>query len=86
MPFFTTPRKSPRKAGLRTPSPSQIPIPSTNIKWEQEHEDELVQILKKIQAEGVLPPYRKHMAPEQWGHIQMVSHYAYVSHFLIYAN
>jgi hypothetical protein len=53
-------RKSSHKTTLQTRSPSQIPIISRNIKWEQEHEDELVQILKKLQEEGVILPYGKH--------------------------
>lgn len=116
-----------------------------NVKWEQEHEDVLVQILKKLQDEGVRLPYGKHApritkklnkrlsnstmytqkqvegkikllkelyvnfsdfvhdkagtdcgwdedlgtmmgTPEHWEHLRMVSHYAYVSHFLIYAS
>jgi hypothetical protein len=32
------------------------------MKWEQEHEDELVNIFKRLQEDGVLPPYGKHMA------------------------
>ena len=121
--------------------PLQIPVVFGNVKWEQEHEDELVQILKRPQEE-VLPPYGKHVShitdklsnrlcdgtvytvkqvegkikllkelyvnfsdfvhdkvgtgcgwdddlgtvtgtSEQWEHIQTVSHYVYVYHFLI---
>ena len=40
--LFSTLRKSPHKAVMQTSSSSQIPIVSENIKWEQEHENELV--------------------------------------------
>jgi hypothetical protein len=62
MSLFSTSRKSPRKVAMQILSPSQIPIVFENVKWEQEHEDELVQSLKKLQEERVISPYGKHVA------------------------
>ncbi|XP_059436393.1 uncharacterized protein LOC132169366 [Corylus avellana] len=61
MSFFTTPRKSPRKHGMQTPSPPEVPILLANVKWEQEHEDILVHILCNCQDDGVRHPFGKHM-------------------------
>jgi hypothetical protein len=46
---------------MQTPSPQQLPNANVYMKWEQEHDDALVDILKTLQADGVLPPYGKHL-------------------------
>jgi hypothetical protein len=59
MSSYSTPRKSPRKATMQTPSPQQLPHTNTYMKWDQVHEDTLVDILKRLQEDGVLPPYAR---------------------------
>ncbi|XP_059448936.1 uncharacterized protein LOC132180098 isoform X2 [Corylus avellana] len=57
--FFSTPRKSPRKHAS-SHSPSQ-PVSRVYLcmKWENEHEDCLLNILKEFLEEGTRPPYGK---------------------------
>ena len=60
MSYFSTPRKSPRKHVASTHSPLQ-PIGRVNfaMKWEEEHEDGLIDILREFLEEGTRPPYGK---------------------------
>ena len=55
--FFSTPRKSTHKnVYTHTPSPSIDRVNSVT-KWEDEHEDWLIDILREFLEEGVQPPY-----------------------------
>jgi predicted secreted protein len=46
---------------MQTPSPQQLPTVNVYMKWGQEHDDTLVDILMTLQADGVLPPYGKQL-------------------------
>ena len=61
MSFFSTPRKSPRKH-VSTHKPTQ-PISRASLKWENEHEDRLLDILRDLLEDGTRPPYGKHIIP-----------------------
>jgi hypothetical protein len=57
MSFFSTPRKSPRKhASTHTPS-SPVGRVNSVMKWENEHEDRLIDILREFLEKGARPPY-----------------------------
>jgi hypothetical protein len=47
---------------MQTPSPQQLPHTNTYMKWDQVHEDTLVDILKRLQEDGVLPPYARQLS------------------------
>ena len=60
MSYLFTPRKSPRKHVASTHSPPQpVGRVNTAMKWEEQHEDLLVDILREFLEEGTLPPYGK---------------------------
>jgi hypothetical protein len=57
--FFSTPHKSPRKH-VSTHTPTQ-PVGRANLKWENEHEDHPLDILRDLLEDGTPPPYGKHI-------------------------